>query len=145
MQFKRSQKLVSYLAVISELSHVFCCVLPSLFTMATFLVSMGMITVMPLWLDSIHHMMHGYEIPLMTVSAVLLIIGWIIHFISQKIDCHDTGCGHGPCTPKKKKSSKMLKVATFLFLVNVTVYFSFHAPTDIGHGSEHVDSPHHAH
>ncbi len=123
---KRVQNIFSWVAVASEVSHVFCCVLPSVFTLMTVLVSMGMIGVMPLWLDDLHHTMHDYEIPLIAFSAAVLFIGWGLHFISNKIDCHDTGCGHGPCAPKKKKAGKVLKIATILFVINVCIYGGIH-------------------
>ncbi len=89
-----------------------------------------MIGVMPLWIDEAHYIMHNYEVPLIVFSAGVLLIGWAIHVVSNKIDCHDTGCGHGPCTPKKKKAGKVLKIATFLFVINLCVYGAIHYSQD---------------
>ncbi len=123
---KRVQGVFSWVVIASEVSHVFCCVLPSLFSVLTLLVGMGLIGVMPFGFDKFHNVMHSYEIPLMLMSGLVVLMGWGLHYISQKMDCHDTGCGHGKCTQKKKKTVNVLKVATVLFLLNVSIYFIFH-------------------
>ncbi len=123
---KRIQKLFSWVVVLSELSHVFCCVLPSIFSVVTVLASIGLVGVMPIWMEGMHEVMHHWEIPLISMSGVILIIGWGLHFVSKRIDCHNTGCGHEPCEPKKKNTARILKIATVLFLVNIAIYFSIH-------------------
>ncbi len=127
-QMRRLQDVFSWVVVLSEVSHVFCCVLPSIFSIITVLVGMGLMGVMPVWLDEFHHVMHDWELPLIVMSASVLVIGWALHFVSKKINCHDTGCGHEPCGPKKKKTAKILKFATFLFIINIAIYFSVHYP-----------------
>ncbi len=127
-QIKRVQGIFSWVVVLSEVSHVFCCVLPSIFSVLTVFVGMGVIGVMPVWMESTHHAMHDWEIPLIGMSAFILVLGWLLHFISKRIDCHDTGCGHGPCGTKKNKTARVLKIATFLFVINVVIYLSVHYP-----------------
>ncbi|PCI98424.1 MAG: hypothetical protein COB14_07865 [Alphaproteobacteria bacterium] len=127
-QIKRVQGIFSWVVVLSEVSHVFCCVLPSIFSVLTIFVGMGVIGVMPVWMESTHHVMHDWEIPLIGMSAFILVLGWGLHFISKRIDCHDTGCGHGPCGTKKNKTARTLKIATFLFVINVIIYLSVHSP-----------------
>lgn len=127
-QIKRVQGIFSWVVVLSEVSHVFCCVLPSIFSVLTIFVGMGVIGVMPVWMESTHHVMHDWEIPLIGMSAFILCLGWVLHFISKRIDCHDTGCGHGPCGTKKNKTARTLKIATFLFVINVIIYLSVHYP-----------------
>lgn len=127
-QIKRVQGIFSWVVVLSEVSHVFCCVLPSLLSVLTIFVGMGIIGVMPVWMESTHHVMHDWEIPLIGMSAFILVLGWGLHFISKRIGCHDTGCGHGPCGTKKNKTAKTLKIATFLFVINVVIYLSVHYP-----------------
>ncbi len=123
---KRVQKLFSWVVILSELSHVFCCVLPSIFSIITVLTSFGLVGIMPIWMEGMHEIMHHWEVPLITMSGVILIIGWGLHLISKRIDCHNTGCGHEPCEPKKKNTARILQIATALFLVNITIYFSIH-------------------
>lgn len=77
-------------------------------------------------MDGLHGALHAYELPIIAGSALVIALGWALHFYAEKIDCHDTGCGHGPCEPQKRKVSKVLKIATFLFFINIVVYFSFH-------------------
>ena len=123
---KRIQDIFSWAVVLSEVSHVFCCVLPSIFSVLTVLVGMGLIGVMPIWMENAHEVMHGWEIPLIIMSGVVLALGWTLHFISKKIDCHDTGCGHEPCEPKKKNTARILKIATCLFVINIVIYLVVH-------------------
>ncbi len=123
---KRIQDIFSWVVVASEISHVFCCVLPSIFSIITVLVGMGIIGVTPIWLGGLHEAMHEWEIPLIIMSGVILVLGWTLHFVSKSIDCHDTGCGHEPCTPKKQRTARILKIATLLFVINVAIYSALH-------------------
>ncbi|MBL1148186.1 MAG: hypothetical protein HND56_01095 [Pseudomonadota bacterium] len=127
MGAKKLQKRLSLAIILSEMGHVFCCVLPSIFSVLSVFVSAGVISVMPPFMAVWHEAIHKWEIPIILFSGTLLLLGWALHSYSQKIDCHDTGCHHPPCTPKKTKSSKLLMVATALFAVNVLIYLSIHA------------------
>ncbi len=135
MQIGKIQNAFSWIVIFSEISHVFCCVLPSLFTIMTFLVGLGLIGVMPLWLDQLHVFMHGYELPMIIFSALVLVLGWIVFIIGRKIDCRNTGCCHEPCAPKKNRSFFVLKIATFLFCINLSIYLLVHLGYD---ESQHV-------
>ncbi len=125
-QIKRIQNVFSWAVVLSELSHVFCCVLPSVFSILTILVGMGLIGAMPIWMEELHHVMHGWELSLIAISGSVLALGWALHFVSKAMDCHDTGCEHEPCEPKKKHTARILKIATLLFAVNIMIYLSIH-------------------
>jgi hypothetical protein len=57
---------------------------------------------------------------------LILALGWMVDVISRRVDCHDTGCGHGPCRPKKKRAHVVLQIATVLFAVNIAIYFGLH-------------------
>ncbi len=126
VQMKRIQNLFSWVVVLSEVSHVFCCVLPSVFSVLTVLVGMGLVGVMPVWMEGLHEFMHGWELPLITMSGSILVLGWALHFVSKSIDCRNTGCEHEPCEPKKKHTARVLKIATLLFVVNIAIYLSIH-------------------
>jgi len=126
MQVNRLQGVFSWFVVLSELSHVFCCVLPSVFTMLTMLMTMGVMSAMPSWMNDVHNVMHGWEIPIITASGVVLALSWGVHLISKRIDCHDTGCVHEPCEPKKDKNALILRIATVLFVINISVYSFVH-------------------
>ena len=127
---EKHEKRLYWAILFSETSHVFCCVLPTLFSIASILAGLGVMATVPGWLDGFHSAMHGYEVPMITLSAAVVALGWGLHFYSKRIDCHDTGCHHEPCGTKKKNTSKVLVVATVLLVVNVSVYFGFHRSVD---------------
>lgn len=143
MQFKRLQGLFSWVVVFSELSHIFCCVLPSVFSIMTVLVGIGVLGAVPVWMDGMHEAMHDWEIPIIVGSGTVLMFGWIVHFISKRIDCHESGCGHGPCAPKKQKMSIILKIATFLFVMNVIIYATVHVTHDQARHDSALSGEHH--
>ncbi|MCF8496233.1 MAG: hypothetical protein K9G62_06165 [Alphaproteobacteria bacterium] len=142
---KKVQHTLFWTIILSETSHVFCCVLPTLFSVLSLLAGMGIIGVMPVWLQDVHEALHEWELPLIAASGAVLVLGWALESYSRKIDCHDTGCHHGPCGDKKKASIFVLKIATLLFLVNVAVYGVFHRGMGIFGPSEsefHADEDH---
>lgn len=142
---QKLQKTIVTAVLMSEISHVFCCVLPILFSVFSLMAGMGVIGVMPQIFTDIHDVMHAYEVPMIITSGIILLFGWVLYFISRKMDCHDTGCGHGPCEPRKANAHLILKIATVLFMINITVYATFHrdagvsVSTEQHHGHEHHD------
>lgn len=145
-QSKKVQGVFSWVVIASEIGHVFCCVLPTVFSVLTLLVGMGMIGVMPIWIDQFHDVMHGWEIPLMGFSGGVLLTGWAIYYVSRRMDCHDTGCCHEPCSPKKDRTKTILKIATALFVINVMIYATVHVPQSLGYfSSAHDSSKHETH
>lgn len=131
MEIKKVQGAFNWVLLLSETSHIFCCVLPSTFSIISVMVGMGLIGVVPVWMESFHDVMHQWEVPLMMLSGAIVVMGWILHNVSQRMDCHDTGCVHGPCEPKKKNSVAILKIATILFIVNVMIYMVFHRGAEV--------------
>lgn len=77
-------------------------------------------------LMNIHNAMHEYEIPVIIFSGVMVALGWVAHMVTRDVDCHDTGCVHPPCTPQKGRNSRILLIATLLFVVNLVIYFGIH-------------------
>ncbi len=126
MNTERVQKTLGWAIIASETSHVFCCVLPTLFSLASLASGLGLVAAMPSGLEFLHDALHGWEMPMILASGTIVLLGWVAHFLAVRLDCHSTGCGHGPCTPKKRKAGKILKFATILFIANVTVYLFFH-------------------
>ena len=111
----------------SELSHVFCCVIPTLVTVLSVFANLGLFILSPDGiLMHIHNSMHLYEIPVIIFSGAMVALGWIAYMLSREVDCHDTGCGHPPCTPQKTKNSRVLIIATLLFAVNIIIFFGVH-------------------
>lgn len=124
---QRIQRALFWTIMLSETMHVFCCVLPIVVSILSLLAGMGLMSVLPTGLMGFHEFMHDYEWPLITTSGIILALGWGLQVLSRGLDCHNTGCEHGPCSSKKVKSFVVLKVATVLFLVNTSVYLFIHA------------------
>lgn len=143
---EKIRKTLNVAIVLSELSHVFCCVLPTLFSLLTLLAGLGVLAAVPVMMVEVHEVIHKYELWVIGFSAAMIGFGWLLHWQSLKVDCHDTGCHHPPCEPVKRKTSKFLVVATILFAVNVFVYGVVHRGMGISisnlshedhHGSVH--------
>lgn len=124
---QKLQNTIYWLCAGSEVTHAFCCGIPMAFSILSLLSGMGLIASMPIGLDHLHHMMHDYELPMIATSGAIIVLGWALHYMAYRIDCRSTGCSHEPCAPKKKRSGKVLMIATILFAVNVSVYFTLHA------------------
>lgn len=122
----RTQNAISWLSVATEISHFFCCGIPIIFSLLSLLANVGMIASMPIGLDAVHHFMHDYEIPMIAFSGAIIVMGWGIHLIAARLDCRSTGCAHVPCDKKKARSTRILKIASVLYLINVTAYFLLH-------------------
>lgn len=123
---QRIQSFINWACVTSEVSHIFCCALPMVFSLLSLMSGLGLIAAMPAGMEFLHHALHDYEIPMIITSGVIILLGWVLNYVAYRIDCHNTGCAHGPCGPKKKRSAKVLIIATALFAINVTAYFLIH-------------------
>lgn len=124
---QRIQRFIGWACVSSEVVHVFCCGLPMVFSLLSLLSGIGLIASMPVGLEFLHHLMHDYEIPMIMVAGFIISIGWGVYYVGRQLDCRvEAGCHHQSCTPKKKRSARILVLATLLFAVNVTMYFTFH-------------------
>lgn len=138
---QKIKKTILMSVIASESIHVFCCFLPTIFSVFSLLAGFGMIATMPHFMETAHHLIHGYEIPMMILSAFVLIFGWILYAYAQKMDCdNEPACQGTPCNKTKLRTKKIMQVATILFVVNVTVYFLFHYQQEQGsHGhQDHV-------
>ena len=142
--------------IAAEFSHVFCCVLPTVVTVLSFGANLGLVTAAPTWLLDIHEKIHDLEVPIILASGAMVCFGWAFHSMSLRVDCHNTGCSHPPCTPSKNNNRKILLIATILFLVNVTIYTTIHKnifglsfiPNNVQHemhNDEHADHDHDHH
>lgn len=127
---QKVHKGLSIAIILAETSHVFCCVLPTVVSVVSLLSGLGLVGALPAGILQFHEFMHAWEFPVITVSGIIILLGWAAYAYSVKLDCHDTGCGHGPCEPKKKKSGRLLIVASVLFFVNVAIYVAFHRGMD---------------
>lgn len=121
-----SDKIITGTVLLSEISHLFCCVIPTVFSIASLMAGAGAISALPPVWGGLHDTLHRYELPMIGSSAAVLFLGWALHAYSYWVDCRSTGCAHEPCAPKKKRNYGFLLFATGLFLVNVTIYGVFH-------------------
>lgn len=140
------QKLQKYLNVTilaTETSHIFCCVLPTVFSLLSLLAGIGLIGAIPPGIESLHDIMHDWELPIILTSGAVLALGWWVYNYAQKMDCEHMGEGHEVCGSKKKRSALILKIASVLFVINVSVYFLIHRPMEATH--DHVMQEHHEH
>ena len=120
------QKTVIRTIIITEISHIFCCVLPTIFAVFTLLTSIGAVSTIPGFITSLHEIMHDWELPILFTSFAVLVIGWGLQIYSARVNCSDTGCHHEPCDTKKVRTKTILQIATLLLCFNVFVYFTFH-------------------
>ncbi len=134
---QKLEKVINYTALATEASHIFCCVLPTIFSLLSLLVGLGVIGAVPPGIDFMHDLIHDWEIPIIIASGLVIFVGWLLHDYAQKIDCESMGPDHEICAPRKKSAEKILKIATFLFVVNVSIYFLVHRPMDEHHGHDH--------
>ncbi len=122
----RFHRHLSIAVLISEFSHVFCCVLPTIVTLMSFAVHLGLLAVMPGFMVDLHEQIHGHETLIIAFSGLILVLGWGVHLGSNKVDCHHHGCDHPPCEPKKSTNVRILQLASVLFVVNVCIYLFVH-------------------
>lgn len=132
LYMENMKKAIFGAILVTEISHIFCCVLPTLFSLLSLLVAAGMISTMPPGLTFMHDFIHGYEMTIIVASAFVLAFGWALHGVSKMIDCRNTGCVHEPCVPKKKMTSRVLIIASILFAFNISIYFGFHYQAEKG-------------
>jgi hypothetical protein len=128
---EKYRKTVLAALLVSETSHIFCCVLPTVFSIVSLLSGIGIISALPAGWMHFHDLLHHYEVPMIMFSAMVLALGWGLHYYTEHMGPHEQHkhCCDGHCgtTPQKKnKIHVVLKIATVLFVINVAVYFLFH-------------------
>lgn len=116
---EKLHKTLHFVVLVSLASHIFCCVLPTLVSLFGLFAALGFLSTYLPDFVFIHDALHDYEGAILLASGVILLVGWWAHHLSDKMDCHDTGCHHGPCNPKKKRATKILIAASGLFIFNV--------------------------
>jgi hypothetical protein len=129
---QKLQKKIYWAVIVSESSHVFCCVLPTVFSLLAILTNLGMF-VMPASFVHMHHFMHEWEFPIVVISGVILGLGWALHWHSLKGEECPSGCKHhtDAAHPTVKKTHIILKIATILFVINVFVFLVVHRGLNI--------------
>lgn len=133
--------------ILAESTHVFCCVLPTLVTILSVMASAGTIIPIPFFLLDIHEFLHAYEMPVIAFSGAVLALGWGLYLTSLITSCEKPHCEphETVCAGKKDRTRLVLAVATVLFMVNVTVYFTLHRGNEdlLRHGNVHEHNHEH--
>ena len=148
---QKMQKSMMWAVILSETSHLFCCVLPTIVSLIGLLAGLGIVVALPVGFLELHDFLHEWEVPMIVASGLILALGWVAVRHSNKVDCHSTGCAHGACTPKKNRAHLVLKIATVLFIFNVLVYLGVHrsdwfnANSPMGQGQSHGHEDSHEH
>lgn len=122
---QKIQNIFHFTLIGTLLSHIFCCGLPTVVSILSLISGLGFVVSMPFALERLHEFLHQYELHIMVFSGFMVVLGWVLHEFSRRMDCHDTGCHHPPCDTKKNRSTKVLIFASALFCINLVIYFGF--------------------
>lgn len=135
---KKRQNAILWAIIASESSHIFCCVLPTLFSLLAVLTNLGMF-VMPAAFITFHEALHEWEFPIVIFSGVVLAMGWGLHWHYLRGEECASGCKHhtDKTHPTVSKTHLILKIATVLFIMNVFVFLVVHRGLGI---SPHADT-----
>jgi hypothetical protein len=123
----KQQKAILWAIIASESSHIFCCVLPTMFSLMAILANVGMFA-MPASFIFMHGWLHHWEFPIVVVSGLILALGWGLHWHSVRGEECPSGCKHhmDKTHPTVSKTHMILKIATVLFVINVFVFLFVH-------------------
>ena len=119
---------IGWAVILTEVSHVFCCVLPTIVTLISVLASMGVAIQVPVLMLDLHDFLHHYEVGIIMLSGVMLAVGWALYMFSRRIECMKSHCEphETVCAPQKNNTHTVLVVASVVFLINVSVYTFVH-------------------
>lgn len=116
-------KWTGQLSLVAALSHIICCGLPLIASIA----SLGAVTGASVGLNAFHEAVHSYELALIIFSGSMLLLSGVSLWASTRVDCRSEGhCTHKPCAPKVRLSFKLYLLAGVLFSLNL-MYYIFHA------------------
>lgn len=130
---EKIRRNIGWLVIASEASHLFCCILPTLAAVMSLAVGVGLL---PASFTLLHDFIHGYEIPIIVFSGVLLALGWWAYHTATETDCHALGHDEHHCHQTTDRSKRYLVIGTLLFLLNLCVYLGLHAEL---RGHDHDD------
>lgn len=143
----KMHKTLFWSVLVSEIGHVFCCVLPVLLSLLSLFSVFGTMSLVPGIIWDTHHFMHQWELLIISLSAVFLAIGWAIALYLQK-EAQET---HNHCTENHcagtavKRTKLVLWVATGLFAFNFSLYAMVHRDNAPFHAELAGSADHHDH
>lgn len=123
---------LAWAVILTEFSHVLCCVLPTIVTLLSLVSSLGVAIQVPSVISDLHEALHAYERPIIVFSAAMLMLGWALYALSRWVECQKTHCEphETVCAPQKNNTHTVLIVASVLFALNVMIYFTIHVHLD---------------
>jgi hypothetical protein len=132
---EKLRRNIVWLVIASEVSHLFCCVLPTLAALLSLAVGVGLL---PTAFTALHDVIHGYEIPIIIFSAVMLALGWWAYWLATRTDCHALGHDEHACHKTTDRSKVYLIIGTALFMMNFVIFITLH--TSLNHQqTSHAD------
>lgn len=131
---EKLRRNIVWLVIASEVSHLFCCVLPTLAALLSLAVGVGLL---PTAFTALHDIIHGYEIPIIAFSAAMLGLGWWAYWLATRTDCHALGHDEHACHKTTDRSKVYLIIGTALFMMNFVIFITLH--TSLNHQREHVE------
>ena len=117
---KHVEKVSTTVAVLSALSHIFCCGLPLVATLFGVGAAAGALTTQTVF----ETFFHEYENIIMGFSALMLVLGGVSQYVSWRIDCRKQGCEHPPCSPRKKLSFKLYVGSCVVFAMALAAFLA---------------------
>lgn len=119
-----ARSLIPASVLAMSLSHILCCGIPAVLSIINLLAGIGLIATIPASMTGLHEILHDIELPMVVVSAALLVFGWAMHLSTYSMRCTSTGCEHPPCPKTKRRNMMLLSAASLLFAVNFCMYLS---------------------
>jgi hypothetical protein len=117
-KLKDREHIVHVVTLATVLGHLFCCGLPMGSALLGVFAGVGVLSPV---IPALHEVLHDFEVPLLVFSGAMVGLGWALQHHGSHVDCHDSGCHHAPCGTRKKQASKLLLLATGLFVVNLVL------------------------
>lgn len=142
---QKLNRTITWTVLASEVSHVFCCLIPAALSLLSLFSSAGLVGMVPGFVLSWHEIMHNWEPEMIAFSGILLLTGWSLHRYSKKQGCtpHQGACKHEICEKRRRRTDFILLGAALLFTVNVTLYLGVHKDAALPHAHESHDGHNH--
>ncbi len=121
-----SYRSFGWAVLVSELGHVFCCVLPTLFTILSFAANIGLIRESPEFLVYLHEKMHHYEVPIIIFSGAMVGMGWGVFLLAKKFATKGESCPNAVCRKEQCHNRNILIIASLLFFLNMLIFVFVH-------------------
>lgn len=121
-----SHRSFGWAVLVSELGHVFCCVLPTVFTILSFAANIGLVGEAPGFLMALHEQMHHYEIPIIVFSGGMVAMGWGVFWLARKLAPQAENCSNAGCCKQQCHNRNILIIASLLFVMNVAIFAFVH-------------------